>query len=365
MTPPVPIPLPRKTNLCLLQPSQVPPSRPDLRVVGTFNPGAIATGPREVTLLVRVAEAPAESTRGWIGLPRWDVDRGEVVVDRFREEEVLFVDPRVVVVRRTGYKRLTFLSHIAVYLSPDGQRLHPEPRHRWWPAQPWEEYGIEDPRITPLEGRFHVTYVAVSRHGACTALASTRDFTRFERHGIIFPPENKDVVLFPERLQQRYVAIHRPNPNQHFSAPEMWVATSPDLLHWGGHQPLWGATGTWDVGRVGGGTPPIRTPAGWLTLYHGNDRPPDGTGVGTYSAGALLLAPDDPTRVIAMAGRILVPETSFETQGFVPNVVFPTGIVERGPSLWVYYGAADENCAVVELDRDTLLQALQPVRPRP
>lgn len=353
-------PLRRKFNACLLSPTRVPPSRPDLRVVGTFNPGAILTGPQEVTLLVRVAEAPAETEPGWVGLPRWDVQRAEVVVDRFRAGEVTFLDPRVVLVHRTGFRRLTFLSHIAVWVSPDGRDLPAQPRHRWWPAAEWEEYGIEDPRITALQDRFWITYVAVSRHGAATALATTRDFIHIERHGIIFPPENKDVVLFPERLNGRFVAIHRPNPNQHFCAPEMWLADSPDLVHWGNHRPLWGATGSWDVGRVGGGAPPIRTPDGWLLIYHGNDLPPGGSGIGSYAAGALLLHPEDPGRILAMAGRILVPETPFETRGFVPNVVFPTAALVRDDSLWIYYGAADEHCAVVELDRGELLAALRP-----
>lgn len=331
-------------------------------MVGVFNPGAVATGVKEVTLLVRVAEAAAEQRPGWVGLPRWDPETGGVVVDWLRENEVTVLDPRVVVVRQTGFKRLTFLSHLALYRSLDGLRLEPTPCHRLYPAREWEEYGIEDPRITPLEGQFWITYVAVSRHGAATALASTRDFRSFERHGVVFPPENKDVVLFPERVDGRFVALHRPNPNQHFAAPEIWLGFSPDLRHWGAHQPLLGATGRWDLGRVGGGTPPIRTERGWLCIYHGNDRAPDGEGVGVYSAGALLLDVEQPGRIRGLAGRIMVPETAFETRGFVPNVVFPTGLIPRGDSLWVYYGAADESCGVVELSLPEVLEACRPPR---
>ena len=96
-----------------------------------------------------------------------------------------------------------------------------------------EEFGLEDPRITQIGDRFYITYVAVSRHGPATALASTTDFKTIERHGIIFCTENKDVVLLPERIGGEYVAIHRPVGDMPFSRPEMWTARSPDLIHWG------------------------------------------------------------------------------------------------------------------------------------
>ena len=104
---------------------------------------------------------------------------------------------------------------------------------RFLPDSEMEEFGVEDPRITALGGRYYFTYVAVSRHGAATALASTTDFRQFERHGIIFCPENKDVVLFPEQVGGEFVALHRPNAATPFCRPEMWVARSPDLVRLG------------------------------------------------------------------------------------------------------------------------------------
>jgi len=342
---------------CLLRPGDVPPSQDDLKVVGAFNPGAVET-PEEVVLLVRVAEAAREQRAGYVALPRWDRGANRVVLDWFTEDEVEFEDARVVIVKSTGRKRLTSVSHFAVCRSRDGRTLDAVGPIRFLPASESEEYGVEDARITPLEGRFYFTYVAVSRHGVATALASTGDFKTFERHGILFPPENKDVVLFPETIGGRYMALHRPNPAQHFSPPEMWLASSPDLLHWGGHRPFFGSTGDWDRGRVGAGTPPIRTSAGWLEIYHGNDRRPNDTGIGTYSAGALLLNLDDPSRIRAALSEMLVPEADYEREGFVPNVVFPTGVVTRGSSLLVYYGAADECCAVAEWRLPDLLSRL-------
>jgi len=223
-----------------------------------------------------------------------------------------------------------------------------------------EEYGLEDPRITPLNGRFYITYVAVSRHGPATALASTTDFKTIQRHGIIFCPENKDVMLFPALVGGSYIALHRPLGNMPFCRPEMWIARSTDLTHWGQHQYLFGGAGDWEDGRVGGGAPPIATKAGWLEIYHGNRRPEAVGEVGAYCAGAMLLARDDPSRVLNVTrDPILQPEEPFELQGFVGQVVFPTGVIEEDERLLIYYGASDKYCAMVEVARDDLLRSLE------
>lgn len=347
--------IPRLSSRCLVRPSDLAPSQDDLKVVGALNPGAVRTADG-VILLVRVAESVRESRPGFVGLPRWDIENGRVVTDWVREDEVLFLDPRVVKIKRTALLRLTFTSHLRVVRSRDGRSVDSIDQEIFRPADPTEEYGIEDPRITPIVDRFFITYVAVSRHGAATALASTRDFRTFERHGIIFCPENKDVVLFPEPIGGRHYALHRPTPAHEFSRPEMWLASSPDLLHWGGHVPFLGATAEWDAGRVGGGTPPIRTPRGWLEIYHGNDRREGEPGIGAYCGGTLLLDLEDPRRILRVKGRILVPEEDYERTGFVPDVVFPTGVVPQGETMLIYYGAADTVSAVVELRLRNLLE---------
>jgi len=346
----------RLRTTCVLRPENVPPSREDLEVVGVFNPGAVAFGDG-VVLMVRVAERPREQRAGMTGLPRWDGE-SRVVVDWVPDEELAPLDPRVVERKADGLVRLTFTSHIRVLFSSDGRTIASE--GAWFmPQGESEEYGVEDPRITRVGETYWITYVAVSRHGAATALASTRNFGRFERHGIIFCPENKDVVLFPEKIGGEYVALHRPNAATPFTTPEMWLARSPDLIHWGRHEPFRGGAAAWETGRIGAGTPPIKTRDGWLEIYHGNTRARGDEGVGTYSAGALLLDLDDPQRVIAQAREpILVPAEAFERVGFVPNVVFPTGIVERGDSYLIYYGASDTAVGVVDVSQYELLSAL-------
>ena len=220
------------------------------------------------------------------------------------------------------------------------------------------EFGVEDPRITPLDGRFYFSYVAVSRHGPATALASTADFRSFERHGVVFCPENKDGVLFPERIGGAFAALHRPVCGTPFTRPEMWVARSPDLIHWGAHAPLSVLGGDWQSGRLGAGAPPVRVPDGWLEIYHGNRHTGRPGEVGAYYAGTILLDPGDPTRVLRQSsGPFFVPEADFEVDGFVPNVVFPTGVVRDGESILVYYGAADAFTAVAEFSERDLLDA--------
>jgi predicted GH43/DUF377 family glycosyl hydrolase len=344
------------TNL-LLRPEDVPPSRDDWEVIGTFNPGAVRVGD-DVIILVRVAERPRERRAGWTALPRWQSGEG-LVVDWVRHEELEFLDPRVVR-RSDGLVRLTFVSHLRIATSRDGKSIDEVGPPALVPEATEEEFGVEDPRITPLDGRYYITYVAVSRHGAATALASTTDFKSFQRHGTIFCTENKDVVLFPERVADQYVALHRPVGGTPFTVPQMWIARSPDLLHWGQHGYLYGGQREWETGRVGAGTPPVATKEGWLEIYHGNHRPTVAGEVGAYFGATMLLARDDPSQVLA-TGReaVLTPSLEFEREGFVANVVFPTAVVENDDRLLVYYGASDKYSAVVELDRAEVMTTLE------
>ena len=351
------MPLKRLFNKCLLRPGDFKSSQDDLEVIGAFNPGAVATE-QGVVILVRVAEQAKEKRPGQTAFPRWDEKSKRIVLDWENNNELSPVDVRVVRRKRDGLIRLTFISHLRVMYSKDGRAIDSEGA-RFEPANPYEEFGVEDPRITRIGDRFYFTYVAVSRHGVSTALASTLDFKSFERHGIIFYPENKDVVLFPEKIGGKYYALHRPNAASTFCKPEMWLASSPDLMNWGEHEYFLGGSAAWDIGRIGAGTPPIRTKEGWLEIYHGNSRREEDKGIGAYSAGLLLMDLENPTRILSGKGQVLLPETDYEQQGFVPNVVFPTGMVEQGETMLVYYGAADTCAGVVEFSTAELLTMLK------
>jgi len=343
---------------CLLRPEDLTPSHDALEVVGTFNPAAIAFGD-QVVLMVRVAERPRERREGYTALPKWDPTEG-LTVDWISNEQVDRTDPRVVQRISDRITRLTFLSHLRVFTSRDGRTIDAETGVRLTPQTPYETFGVEDPRITRIGQTYYITYVAVSPHGAGTALASTTDFKTFTRHGIIFCPENKDVLLFPDTFDGQFLALHRPNPATHFSPPEIWLARSTDLIHWGRHRQLLAGGAAWQTDRIGGGVPPLKTERGYLEIYHGNQRPSDHSGVGAYSAGAVLMDLNDPSNIIGHStSRIMAPQTDYERQGFVPNVVFPTGAVQRDDVLQVFYGAADTYTAVVELSLGEILASIR------
>jgi beta-1,2-mannobiose phosphorylase / 1,2-beta-oligomannan phosphorylase len=342
----------------LLRPQDIRPSHPDWEVIGVFNPGVARHGD-ETVLLARVAERPREARPGWTAHPRWSPDDG-YVVDWVQNEHLESKDPRVMRHLHTGLVRLTFISHLRVVRSRDGRTVDNLDGPIFLPANEMEEYGLEDPRITFIDGRYYITYVAVSRHGPATALASTTDFKTLDRHGIIFCPENKDVVLLPERVDGNYIALHRPLGEMPFCRPEMWIARSPDLVHWGAHEYLFAGTGDWEDGRVGAGAPPLSTPEGWLEIYHGNRLPETVCDVGAYCAGAMLLAKDDPGRVLKVSQElVLEPQLEFEKEGFVAKVVFPTGVLEDDGRLLIYYGASDKYCAMAEVSRRDVMNGLK------
>ena len=168
---------------------------------------------------------------------------------------------------------LSHISHLRVARSPDGEHFTFDPV-RIDPADPIEDYGVEDPRITQIDGLFHITYVAVSRLGITTARMSTTDFRTFERHGTMLQPDQKDVVLFPEKVDGRYLAFTRPMPGSFGRVLGLWLTESDDLIALGRPPPGRGAPAR-HVGRDADrrvARPDPRPDEGWLELYHGADR---------------------------------------------------------------------------------------------
>lgn len=341
----------------ILTPASVAPSRPELKVVGVFNPAAIRHR-GEVLLLLRVAEAPRDVSDGEVASPSYDSATGRLEIRRWRRGApgVDASDPRLIVAE--GRTWLTSVSHLRVARSRDGIHFDVEPAPGLVASTPYEAFGVEDARITLLDGRYWVNYTAVSSHGIATALASTTDFARFERHGIIFPPDNRDVTLFPERIRGQYAALHRPMPSG-LGAPAIWWAASPDLRSWGDHRLVAAARpGGWENVKVGGGAVPFRVRLdrrdAWLAIYHGVAGSPH-----VYSLGALLLDADEPSRVIARSRQpILKPEAPYERSGFFGGVVFTCGVLAEGDVVRVYYGAADGVTAVADIALDTILPGL-------
>ena len=236
----------------------------------------------------------------------------------------------------------------------------------------WEEYGVEDPRVTKIGDTYWITYVSVSSQmGVATSLMSTKDFREFERHGVIFPCENKDVVLFPEKMQGVYWALHRPVGHIHIRPLAILAASSPDLVHWGAHSYVLGCSAEpggppgWYSKRIGAGTPPVKTSEGWLSIFHGVRERHPGDPIGEYTGGAMLTALDEPAKLLALSEEpFFRAEEEYEVSGYVKNVVFPTGAVtdlEDPDRLHVYYGCADSCVAAATFSMGEILASLERV----
>jgi len=344
----------------LVTPADVKPSFPDWEVLGAFNAG-VAECEGEIVLLLRVAERPRQTDPDKVTLPvmrpdasGFDVSSVRIVELDRGDPDLDFSDARVVKNRRGETIWLTSLSHIRVARSRDGERFTVDERPTIVPAGPLETWGIEDPRITKIDGRYYITYSAVSEKGVAVGLMSTRDFRSFRREGTILAPTNKDVVLFPERIGGKYMMVHRPVP-EGIGKPEMWIAESPDLVHWGNHRFLMGLTDDgWESARIGAGCVPIRTDEGWLLLYHGADSSH------RYCMGAALLDLNDPGLVIARAAEpFMAPEAAYETGGFFGGVIFACGAVVKDGLVTMYYGVSDESTASATFRLDDVLNLLK------
>jgi len=327
----------------ILRPEDVKPSRQDFEVIGVFN-AAAARYKDEVLLLLRVAERPINPRADIVLSPIYDTDRQEIVAKAFSRDDPRndFLDPRLII--RANETYLTSISHLRLARSTDGIRFQVADAPTIQAANEYETFGIEDPRITQIGDVYYIDYVAVSPLGVTTCLASTRDFESFERHGVIFHPDNKDVVLFPATVAGQYYALHRPHSSL-FRRNDIWLAESPDLVRWGNHRRLMGTRdGMWDELRIGAGAAPVHVDEGWLEVYHGADRN------NRYCLGAVLLDAERPWRIVARSQiPLFEPQAPYERSGFFGNVVFTCGLLLEHGTLRVYYGAADAFICYAEI----------------
>jgi len=341
--------LKRYENNPIIQPSDLSPLHESFRILGVFNPAAFLMG-RKIYLLLRVAEQPQDIPNK-IRIPIVQKDEAGSRLSFF---EVDHDDERLVIedvrkYRWEGREYLSSLSHFRLAESEDG--IHFTIAKDAWllPEGENENFGVEDARVTKIENNYFVNYTAASDDGYAASMVKTRNFLSYERLGIIFHPLNKDVVIFPEKIQGKYWALHRPEVVP-FGKPSIWTATSPNLIHWGEHHVLLRPdAGRWNNNKVGGGPPPIKTPKGWLVIFHGVAVNDDHQGE-FYSLSAMLLDLDDPRKIIAQKTPILFPQEDYETKAFVKNVVFSNGAVylAEKDELLVYYGAGDESIGLAK-----------------
>ncbi|MDX6481157.1 MAG: beta,4-mannooligosaccharide/beta,4-mannosyl-N-acetylglucosamine phosphorylase [Gaiellaceae bacterium] len=274
------------------------------------------------------------------------------------------VDGETILLARVEDRR--GISHLSVARSSDGVRN--------WTIDPVpflepdgsvdEQWGFEDARVVWVDElrSWMITCTAYGPSGPAVYLASTEDFVSVERRGIIQHPEDKNAALFSNRIDGRWVLLHR--PTTHFGggigSGEIALSHSDDLISWGAREtvlsPREGAW--WDSLRIGIGPPPLRTEHGWLLLYHGVKQTVSG---GIYRVGAALLDLDDPTRVLhRLPSWVLSPTAPYERVGDIPNVVFPCGLLhdEAAGELRLYYGAADTSIALATAKLSDVLDAL-------
>jgi predicted GH43/DUF377 family glycosyl hydrolase len=272
---------------------------------------------------------------------------------------VLYDGKKVHMLYRAVGEYERYVSRVGYAFSQDGFNFKRTNAVVLGPNEGYEKYGTEDPRLIPIDNRVYISYVVLSDYvtagpiNSSTALATTEDYYNHTRLGIITSRglDNKDVVLFPEKINHEYLVLHRPRswigPKFGVDKPSIWIAEGNTPTSFDRHALLMKPERDWEALKIGSGPPPIKTKHGWLLIYHGVDKDL------VYRAGAALLDLNNPFEVIARTNNpILEPQKPYERVGDVNNVVFPTGACIIDRRLHVYYGGADKVCclAVVELD---------------
>jgi beta-1,4-mannooligosaccharide/beta-1,4-mannosyl-N-acetylglucosamine phosphorylase len=225
-----------------------------------------------------------------------------------------------------------------------------------------------DPRLTVIDGRCYMCFAVDTKHGVRGGIATTEDFENFEILTMTVP-DNRNMVLFPEKINEKYVRLERPFPVYGRGGGDrfdIWLSDSPDMKYWGNSQLVLGVEHVpYANNKIGPAAPPVKTEKGWLTTYHAVDLDPtrgkngwEDTWKKRYCAGIMLLDLENPSKVIGhYTEPLLAPETDYEVkEGFRTSVIFPTGmILEDNGEVKIYYGAADTVTALATAHVDDLL----------
>src|SRR3989344_4313805 len=365
----------------LLYPKDIKPSSRRFEVLGVLNPGALRLSDGRIVLYVRVIERLKKiQDKKYFYVPRFaGRNRFQIKVDKFPKENIVRWD-NLAIEFENGTKRLTTLSHLRrVFLDKSGFKiLKIEQNPGFYGTLNNAELGVEDPRIVKIDGKYYMTYVGLSRdEGISTYLAVSENGIKWERKGIIFGEQDKDVVLFPEKIKDKYVAFDRPEGNFEFSTPHIWIAYSKDLLHWGELKTIQLFPKHKDFFRSGAGPPPIKTEKGWLFIFHEvTSQQSSGfwlnvkrffgikikPGPDVYNVWATLLDLNNPEKLIATSSNpIIIPKKKYEISFEGKRVVFPTGIVldKKGKYILLYSGAGDIYVTVKKIKIDDVLRILK------
>ncbi len=343
-------------------------------VLGAFNPGMTRLPNGNLLLMVRVAEALRHPVREQqIHAIRWD--DGAYVLDAWPLSLVDTSDPRKFMMRGAGWKvmALTSLSWLLpVELDAEGRAVVAVHYDRAIaPRTSYQCYGVEDARISRVDGRYYMTTCSVSPERHSTTLYTSDDALDWTLEGIVLDHQNKDMLIFEGKVADKFWAQTRPLGDLYFAyppeaewraGPSINLATSPDALHWKPYdQPgIRPHAKTMATARMGGGAPPVAAQVngqpGWLSLWHGVE--PSGV-VGIYRTYWTLLDRDDPARALATsdvplldpAPDLLKPLAELL---YVQDVVFTTGIVDGGAHWIVASGEADLACRITHIPKDAV-----------
>jgi predicted GH43/DUF377 family glycosyl hydrolase len=319
----------------LLIPIDLQPKVQGLQIISLLNPGVFRYNDK-IWLLVRVAEGTV-SKPGLIYFPVLNATGNvEVLEVPLNDPDLISTDARIVNYKGLDY--LTTISHLRLLCSDDGVKFYEPDGYKPLTGTGYlERFGIEDCRVTQINDTYYLTYTAVSDSGVGVGLRTTNNFKSFVNHGMILPPHNKDCAIFNEQINGKYYMLHRPSSTE-IGGNYIWLAESPDGLHWGNHKCIIKTrSGSWDSARVGAGAAPIKTEKGWLEIYHGANEKHQ------YCLGAFLMDLAEPAKILARTtAPIMVPAEKYELSGFFGHVVFTNGHIVNSDRLTIYYGAADE-----------------------
>lgn len=341
-------------------------------VLGAFNPGLTRLDNGNLLMMVRVAEALRQPIQdGHVHAIRWDAGgggSGRFVLDAWPLDQVDATDPRTFMLRGGGWRvlALTSLSWLLpVELSPDGVdvvEMHYD--RAVAPARSLQCYGIEDARISRVAGRFLMTSCSVSPERHSTTLYSSANGLDWTFEDIVLDHQNKDMLIFEGLIDGHHWAQTRPLGDLYFAyppgsewraGPSINLALSPDALFWKPYAKpgLRPHAATVATARMGGGTPPIPTDDGWLTLWHGVEPKEI---VGIYRTYWSILDRDDPSIVIRTCHDPLLeanPDLTrpIEAKMYLHDIVFTTGIADGGDHYIVASGEADLACRITHVPK--------------
>jgi predicted GH43/DUF377 family glycosyl hydrolase len=307
---------------------------------------------------------------------------------------VLYDEGRFYLYERTAGQLRPFQCYIGMLESDDGAHFtHTRDTPVYTPEMAGSPYGsVQDPRVVRLGDTYYMTYAfrpyawnshptgvgvpesfeapfpgfdgASEENQTRSGIAVSTDRVHWEHFCWATPKEidDRDVILFPEKVGGRYALLRRPlqyvSPDhsaiEALEALGIWICFSEDLRTWTEPRLLIQPEQPWEGLRIGGSTPPLKTEAGWLVFYHGVETQDPSVRRVCYRLGAMMLDLEDPTRVIARCPDFLMePEAYYERFGlYIPNVIFPTGNVVVEGQIYLYYGCCDTaiGLATVELD---------------